>query len=116
MASTYFVFPGGGIKKGETPREAAKREAFEELGVAVELQECLGICEFNGIQYFYLGHIVAGTFGTGTGEEYTDESRNRGTYLPMWIDMDKITDLDVRPKEMVIKLQALLADRGKVEK
>lgn len=38
--SVYFVFPGGGIE-ADTPEQAAKREAFEELGVTVELKECL---------------------------------------------------------------------------
>lgn len=35
--SVYYVFPGGGIVKGETPKEGAKREAFEELGVEVRI-------------------------------------------------------------------------------
>lgn len=28
-----WCFPGGGIKKGESPQQAAVREAYEELGV-----------------------------------------------------------------------------------
>lgn len=31
--SYKWCFPGGGIKSGETPEEAAVREAYEELGV-----------------------------------------------------------------------------------
>jgi len=34
---TYFVFPGGGVEVGETPENAAVREAEEELGVNVKL-------------------------------------------------------------------------------
>lgn len=32
---SYWTFPGGIIDKGETPKEAALRETFEEVGVAV---------------------------------------------------------------------------------
>ena len=32
-----LCFPGGGIEKGERPEEAAKREFFEEVGVAIRV-------------------------------------------------------------------------------
>ncbi|MFH0348551.1 NUDIX domain-containing protein [Bacillus vallismortis] len=105
--SIYYVFPGGGFEDDETPEEGAKREAFEELGVEVKVNECIAKVEFNGTQYFYLSEIVEGTFGTGQGEEYTNEKRDRGTYLPMWIDIEKLSSIDVKPKEVALKIQSL---------
>ena len=106
-SSVYFVFPGGGIENRETPEEGAKREAIEELGVEVKVNECIAKIEFNGTQYFFLAEIVKGTFGTGQGEEYTDKERARGIYLPMWVDINRLSNIDVRPKEVALKVQSL---------
>lgn len=95
----YFVFPGGGIKEGESPEQTAIREAFEELGVYIEIKESIGTVNFNGVQYFFLSEIIGGTFGTGSGEEY-EENRNRGSYEPMWLPIDKLVSLDVRPMKI----------------
>lgn len=105
--SVYYVFPGGGIEEGETPEAGAKREALEEVGITVNIQECIAKVNFNGTQYFFLAEITGGTFGTGQGEEYTDEKRNRGTYLPIWVDIDELHSVDVKPKEVAIKVQTL---------
>jgi 8-oxo-dGTP diphosphatase len=106
--SVYYVFPGGGIEVGEIPEIAAKREAFEELGVRVNVSECFKKVEFNGTQYFFLAEIIEGTFGTGQGEEYTGEKRGRGSYLPIWVDIEKLSFLDVKPKEVALKVQNLI--------
>lgn len=61
----------------------AQREALEELGVRVKLKECLTQIEYKEIQLYYTAEIISGEIGTGTGEEYTDSHRNRGTYKPV---------------------------------
>lgn len=35
----YFKFPGGGIDEGETPEQAAIREAKEELGIDIFIEK-----------------------------------------------------------------------------
>ncbi|MGN7386355.1 NUDIX hydrolase [Sporosarcina sp. SAFN-015] len=95
----YYVFPGGGIEKGESPEQATIREAFEELGVRIDVIKCLGTVEFKGKQHYFISKIVGGEFGTGQGEEY-EENRNRGIYEPMWIPISELDSLDVRPMEI----------------
>jgi 8-oxo-dGTP diphosphatase len=78
------------------------------LGVEIIINECIAEVEFNGTQYFFLSEIIDGTFGTGQGEEYTDENRGRGTYLPIWIDIEWLSSIEVKPKEVALKVQSLL--------
>ncbi|WP_084172121.1 NUDIX domain-containing protein [Atopococcus tabaci] len=65
----YYVFLGG-INKGETPEEAAKREALEEIGTEVEIKECLTKIEFEGNQFYYTAEILAGKVGSGRGDVF----------------------------------------------
>ena len=46
--NSWWVLPGGGIKKNETPEQAAVRELAEEVGVAdVQLEYQLGVYSNN---------------------------------------------------------------------
>lgn len=101
----YYVFPGGGIEEGETPEEATIREAYEELGVKIAIKDLIGIVEYNGMQYFYLAEIKDGKFGTGMGEEFTDQKRNRGTYEPVWLSFEECLSKDIRPREVIDMLR-----------
>lgn len=108
--TVYFVFPGGGIEDGENPGNAAEREAFEELGVRIQVLECLVEVKFNGTQYFYLARIQSGVFGTGTGDEFKDPQRNRGLYEPVWLPISELDQIDVRPREVAHKIQMCIND------
>lgn len=95
----YYVFPGGKQEPGETIEQCAKREAFEELGVKVEIGELITQVPFNGIQYYFRAKIIGGQFGTGQGEEYMETTND--SYLPVWIELENLSSLDVIPKEVV---------------
>lgn len=92
--SHYFVFPGGGVDEGETPEQAAVREAEEELGLRVRIQQKIIEMNFGESCHFYFRvERVSGEFGTGTGEEYTNSDPNnpqQGTYLPIWMSLDEL--------------------------
>lgn len=100
---TYYVFPGGGAEPGESPEEAAVREAFEELGVRVVLRGVLAVLGAGADeQRFYAAEIVGGTFGAGAGEEFTAErAAERGSYRPVWAPLGELARLDVRPRTVV---------------
>lgn len=101
----YYVFPGGGVDEGETPEQAAVREAFEELGIEVAIQQKVAVIYFDqSTQIYYLVKRVRGRFGTGTGEEFTDADPNdptEGIYIPIWMPIDELPQhTDVHPAEV----------------
>jgi len=96
----YFVFPGGGVDEGETPEQAAIREAMEELGVEVVVKQKVAEIQIEtSRQLYFLVERVAGEFGTGTGEEFTDPSE--GSYVPIWMPVDELPERgNVYPVEL----------------
>jgi 8-oxo-dGTP diphosphatase len=90
----YFVFPGGGVDEGESPEQAAVREAMEELGVEVAIKQKVAVIHFDqSTQVYFLVDRVGGEFGSGTGEEYTDsdpDDPQEGIYIPVWIPLDEL--------------------------
>ena len=107
---TYFVFHGGGVEEGEAPEHApehaAAREAREELGVDVDLGGLIFVTHREGReQRYYSATISGGTFGTGRGPEMTTSGKTaKGTYVPVWLPLNALTEVDVRPKEISDKL------------
>jgi 8-oxo-dGTP diphosphatase len=96
---TYYVFPGGGVEPGETMREAAQREAEEELGLQVEVGQLLAEDVYEGeVNAFFAARIVGGDFGSGRGEELrADAASPSGSYRPIWVATSKLDQLPLLP-------------------
>jgi len=91
----YFVFPGGGVDEGETPEQAAVREAMEELGIEVAIQKKVAEIQLGqkSRQVYFLVEQTGGEFGTGAGEEFTDSDPNdpdEGIYIPVWMPIEEL--------------------------
>ena len=97
----YFAFPGGGVDEGESPQQAAIREAEEELGIQVEIKQKVAEVIFNGnTQHYFLAEKLSGEFGTGTGEEYGEYNPVHGTYHPLWMPLADVLNNNVLPREL----------------
>ena len=93
----YYVFPGGGVDEGESPEQAAIREAMEELGIEVTIKQKIAEIQLGhkSRQIYFLAEHVAGEFGTGVGEEYTDADPNdpeEGVYIPVRMPILELPD------------------------
>lgn len=90
----YYVFPGGGVDEGETPEQAAVREAMEEMGVEVRIKQKVVVLHFDlSTQVYFLVERVGGEFGSGTGEEFTDSDPSDpedGIYIPIWMPIGEL--------------------------
>lgn len=50
-------------------------------------------------RHYYRATIVGGTFGTGTGEQMASPVESaRGSYNPVWIALDHLTEYNVFPR------------------
>ena len=99
----YFLFPGGGVDEGESPADAARREGRGELGLVVRIAAHVATVEFAGNrQLYFLAERVSGTFGTGDGEEIGERDfEGHGSYVPVWVPLDRLAELDARPQGVV---------------
>lgn len=81
-----WAIPGGGIKKGESPEKAAKREAMEELGIHANKMDWLcSLPYYNPIQNLVMHYFV---FSKWTGKIRTLEAEKLE-----WIPVSKASKL-----------------------
>lgn len=106
---TYLVFPGGGVRDNENIKNALIRECKEELGVSVEVMDLFLKNRFDfpnqpQIEEFYFCKTTSGKLGTGDGPEYQENSDYEGTHEIVWVDVNQLKDIDLRPERVKNKL------------
>ena len=115
----YYVFPGGHVDAGETLAETVAREVTEETSVVARPFRELYKFWYedhkhnrgNGWQSFMACEYQSGEPQKTDAEEYTDPLRRGGIYEPVWLDIDQIEKLDLRPS--FVKKQLLKDYRKK---
>ena len=90
--SDYWMLPGGGLEKDETPKECCIREVLEETGYIVEpIKEFLVLYEYYE-EYQYISHFfICKAVGKGE-QKLTDAEKTRGL-IPKWIGVNDFIDI-----------------------
>lgn len=108
--NSYWVVPGGGVERGESNEHAIKRECLEELGIKIRVQRLFlqRIGDKPGMEsqheFFYLCDMVGGKVGTGQGPEFQPGTQYKGEYKISWVNLKKLPDLNLKPKEVKDKI------------
>ncbi len=117
----FWEFPGGKVRPGETPEEAAVRECKEETGYSVQIRQCLAVVDQKMVEgtqriHFFLAEVLSeeeqlpGDQGDGLLE--TNESARR-RILPgqartnsfTWVPVPRLRTLQFPPaNQQVLKL------------
>ncbi len=102
----YWVLPGGQVENGEINELALARECLEELGVQIKVKELIHemlskYAELYGQrEYFFNCEILGGTLGSGVGPEWRPNSGYQGNYQIEWLDLNNLSEIDLKPVEM----------------
>lgn len=102
----YWVVPGGGAKRGETPQATAIREINEELQIGLtpaELRQLFAIDE----EYFFLTYFRQTAVPNISGEE-KERSTSTNVYRPAWVSLSELLKINLMPPELSKKILAII--------
>ena len=104
----YFVFPGGGIEKGESLEEAVIREVQEELGLEIKIEKLLfQIKNLGNDELYFLIKEFSGTSKLGGPEKERMNEDNQ--YFIEWKKLSEVANLsNLYPEKARRKVEKIL--------
>ncbi len=98
MGKQYYTLPGGTVENGETADQAAIREVAEESTIKIDQPRLVFIEDAGkpfGEQYVYLCNYISGEpVLPDDSEEAYWTIPDKNTYEPMWIETNRLGDID----------------------
>lgn len=101
--AVQWVVPGGQVEFGESLKEAAVREFFEETGLQAQALELLDVSEviladrpYHSITISFSGRVSDGTLRAEPNHPY-------GEKMPRWFSAAEIETLKVHPERTITK-------------
>ena len=103
----YYVFPGGGVKEGESLEEALAREIKEELTLDIKVfKQIFNLTNQGQEEYYFLVEDYDGT-PILNGEEKERMNENN-QYYPVWVNINEAKTLqNLYPKEAKERLDKI---------
>ena len=96
-----WLAPGGEVEMGETAREAAGRETFEETGLHIEPTRLVAVHEFieppfHAVELYFLSEISGGSIKVGADPEHNIDDQQISDVA--FINFDRLKDLQIVPE------------------
>lgn len=102
----YWVVPGGGAKRSETPRETAIREINEELQIELTPAQLRQLFVIDD-EYFFLTDYRQKAVPDISGEE-KERSTSTNVYRPAWVFLSELLKINLMPPALSNKILAVI--------